>query len=238
MRQLLDYLNDGLNSLNISLSEHAKSTLLRYQAEVLLENERQNLTAVTDPKEFVSLHIIDSLALYALVKPDDNLIDIGTGAGFPGMILKIAYPDLKLTLLDSLNKRLTFLKRMCSAFELTDVEIVHARAEEAARSRAFRESYDVAVSRAVAPLPALCEYCIPFVKPGGRFIAMKGKNAYQELVGSGKAHERLGCAAPVSHDFTLFDSGAARTLFVYEKTKKTPDKYPRNQRQIKNDPLS
>ena len=152
--------------------------------ELLVEwNEKINLTAITEPKEVAIKHIVDSLSCYQekLFTGDVSLIDVGTGAGFPGLPLKIFCPNLKLTLLDSLNKRVKFLQLVVDELGLKDVEVIHARSEEAARNKKYREKFNLATARAVARLPILCEYCLPFIKLNGTFIALKGRQYEEEI---------------------------------------------------------
>lgn len=166
----------------LSLTEKQLEQFERYY-ELLVEwNQKMNLTAITEPREVAVKHMIDSLSAWnpQLFSPKASLVDVGTGAGFPGLPLKILYPELRLTLLDSLNKRVRYLQTVVDELELADVCCVHARAEEAARQKEYREQFNIAVSRAVARLPVLAEYCLPFVKPGGVFAALKGMQYEQE----------------------------------------------------------
>ena len=169
-------LTKAATEYGISLNDTQMAQYNRY-FELLVEwNEKINLTAITEPKEVAIKHIIDSITAYdkKIFQKGTTVIDVGTGAGFPGLPLKIFCPEIKMTLMDSLNKRIKFLQTVVEELGLKDVECVHARAEEGARNKKYRESFDIAVSRAVARLPILCEYCLPFVKKGGHFIALKG----------------------------------------------------------------
>ena len=196
-------------------------------------NEKMNLTAITDEHGVAVKHFADSLTLYNFVdvKKNASIIDVGTGAGFPGVVLKIARPDIKLTLLDSLNKRLTFLDTVLNNTGL-DSELVHSRAEEGGR-----EKFDIAVSRAVARLNVLCEYCLPYVKVGGLFVAMKGPNADEELDGAENALKLLGGKVEKVHKFNLPCDEGERTIIVIKKVKPTPKQYPRISGKIKSQPL-
>ena len=165
-----------------------------------------------------------------------KIIDVGTGAGFPSVPLKIMNPDLKVTLLDSLNKRITFLKSLCEKLSLDEVDSVHGRAEEMGRTAQFREQYDIATARAVASLPELCEYCLPFVKVGGVFVALKGSAGEKELTISQKAVETLGGKIADCKPYTL-PGGDKRTLIAIKKISQTPSKYPRNKGQMTKKPL-
>lgn len=206
--------------------------------ELLLEwNEKINLTAVTDPAEVVEKHFVDSLTLLSRCKLKEGarLIDVGTGAGFPGVPLKIVRPDLRLTLLDGLNKRLVFLGELCSALGI-EAERVHKRAEEAGLDHAMRESFDVVTARAVAPLNVLCEYCLPLVKMKGFFIAMKGPGAEEELQAAQNALDILGGTDVKVESLTLPTAGE-RSLVIVQKKAFTPKGYPRHGGTISKHPL-
>jgi 16S rRNA (guanine527-N7)-methyltransferase len=226
-----------LAEFEIELDELAIDRLCTYY-ELLIEwNEKINLTALTAPEDVALKHFTDSLMLlrYIDIEKDARVIDVGTGAGFPGLVLKIARPDIRLTLLDSLQKRLTFLDAVCQALEIDDVELIHSRAEDGARTER-RDSFDIAVSRAVASMNTLCEYDMPYVKVGGRFIAMKGKDAESELADAQNAISQLGGKLIAKHDFVLGSAGE-RSIVEIEKTAPTPKRYPRKSKQIKKKPL-
>ena len=201
-------------------------------------NEKMNLTAITDEHGVAVKHFADSLTLYNFVdvKKNANIIDVGTGAGFPGVVLKIARPDIKLTLLDSLNKRLTFLDTVLNDIGL-DSELVHSRAEEGGKNKLYREKFDIAVSRAVARLNVLAEYCIPYARLSGSFIAMKGPEVETEILDGRKAIQTLGGKIKNKHCFSLAFDGGERTIVEIEKIAPTPDKYPRSYGKIKSKPL-
>ena len=211
-------------------------------AQLLVEwNEKMNLTGITDPDGIALKHFADSLTALPLLPAREgiSLIDVGTGAGFPAVPLAILRPDLQVTLLDSLNKRLTFLQEVCRELGLSAVT-VHARAEEGAHRPELRERFDVATARAVAALPTLSEYCLPFVKVGGRFIAMKGPESDGEAQQAAKGIALLGGAKPTvtEHTLTAADGETmTRRLFVIEKTKHTPPAYPRHGSKIAKQPL-
>lgn len=208
-------------------------------ADLLVEwNKVMNLTAITDPQEIVIKHFVDSLLLCkaAQLPQGASLIDVGTGAGFPGLPVKIFRPDVRLTLLDSLQKRLNFLEAVCEKTGC-DAKRIHARAEDGGREPALRETYDVACARAVAPMPVLCEYCLPFVKKGGLFIAMKGPGLEEELQNAGKALRTLGGKLVSTAAFTLPD-GSERRIAVIQKIAPTPKAYPRQAGKIKKSPLT
>ena len=186
-----------------------------------------NLTAITEPEEVLYKHFLDCLLFLkdVNVQKEAKIIDVGTGAGFPAMVLKIARPDMNLTMLDGLNKRLTFLNAVLSELNLT-AETVHLRAEDGGKNPLYREQYDIACARAVASLPVLCEYCIPFVKVGGQFVAMKGASAKDELTSAESAFKILGCEKPTIICETLRQD-EQRAFIISKKVSQTPPKYPR-----------
>ncbi len=198
-------------------------------------NKNVNLTAITDKNEVWIKHFADSIMLARLADIPENasLIDVGTGAGFPSVPIKLFRPDIRITLLDSLNKRIVFLNELCSRLEI-QCDILHGRAEETAKDQQYREKFDVACARAVAAMPTLCEYCLPFVKKGGFFAAMKGPN--ENLSAAKNAISVLGGGEEISVDY-LLNSTEKRRLFIVKKISHTSPKYPRNSSQIKNKPL-
>ena len=213
----------------ISLNDTQMEQYNRY-FELLVEwNEKINLTAITEPKEVAIKHMIDSITAYDenLFKDGTTVIDVGTGAGFPGLPLKIFCPEIKLTLMDSLNKRIKFLQTVVEELGLKDVECVHARAEEGARNKKYRESFDIAVSRAVARLPILCEYCLPFVKKGGHFIALKGMQYNDEADEATKAIKVMGGSHTDIRPVKLPELDDKRAVIPINKTMPTPKAYPR-----------
>lgn len=218
-----------LQELGISLNKRQMCQFLRY-FELLVEwNEFMNLTAITDFSDVLKKHFVDSLssAPYFTFDQGKSLIDVGTGAGFPGIPLKILFPELKVTLLDSLKKRLSFLDTVISELALSDIQTVHGRAEDFAKPGKFRESFDYCVSRAVANLSTLSEYCLPYVKTDGYFIAYKSEKAEEEMLQSKKALSMLGGTLRDSHTFLLPDSDLSRTILVIQKEKETPLRFPR-----------
>lgn len=228
-----------LAEFEIELEDLAVDRLCTYH-ELLIEwNEKINLTALTAPEDVALKHFTDSLMLLRYIEIEKDarvsVIDVGTGAGFPGLVLKIARPDIRLTLLDSLQKRLTFLDAVCQTLGLEDVVLIHSRAEDGSRTE-LRDSFDIAVSRAVASMNTLCEYDMPYVKVGGRFVAMKGKDAEQELADAQNAITQLGGKLIANHDFILGSAGE-RSIIEIEKIAPTPKNYPRKSKQIKNKPL-
>jgi 16S rRNA (guanine527-N7)-methyltransferase len=195
-----------------------------------------NLTAITDDADFARLHLLDSAALLSVADfRGKRVVDVGTGAGFPGVPLRILCPDVRMTLLDSTGKRIDFLREACAALGLTGVDCVHARAEEFAAEH--RESFDLAVSRAVAALPVLCELCLPLVKVGGQFLAMKSARSDEELEGAMDAITTLGGRLADVVDYAIPGSDVTHRVIVIDKTDKTPKQYPRQYGQIKKKPL-
>ena len=230
-------IKDWCSENNIEITDKQLNDFERY-AELLIEwNEKMNLTAITKPEEIAVKHFIDSISLLKYTSPKYNasIIDIGTGAGFPGIPLKLMRSDLKLTLLDSLNKRLVFLGEVCKELDI-EADIIHARAEEFGKKLEYREKYDYAVSRAVANLPALCEYCIPYVKVGGSFISMKGPDGEKETETAKTAIEILGGMITDIQKFTLPDN-ETRTIIEIKKLSPTPEKYPRRGVKINKSPI-
>ena len=227
-------LRKGLAELG--LNDGGTPSLLRYGELLLEKNKVMNLTAITEPADVASLHFLDSAALLALADlKGKTVVDVGTGAGFPGMPLKILEPSIHMTLLDSLGKRITFLQEVCDDLGLTDVQCVHARAEEFAAEH--RQSFDFAVSRAVANLSVLCELCLPLVKPGGYFLSMKSVESGQELEAAKKAIQILGGQVERTADYQIPGTDVTHRVIFIKKIAETPKKYPRPFAKIKKNPL-
>ncbi len=213
----------------MNLTDKQKEQFNKYYEMLTDWNEKINLTAITDKDEVWLKHFEDSLSIVKIKDMDhtESVIDVGTGAGFPGLPIKIAYPHIKLTLLDSLDKRIRFLEAVVRELGLTDVTCIHGRAEDFSRSPEYREKYDLCVSRAVAGLSVLSELCIPFVKPGGSFVAYKSEKAEAEIAEAENALAILNGRIKTTEEFTLSDNVQKRVLIDIEKTGLTPEKYPR-----------
>ena len=233
----LDLLKEKAEKYGITLDDKALERFDLY-AKLLVEwNEKINLTAITEPEEIVIKHFLDCLTVFSKVDIKENakIIDVGTGAGFPGLVMLIARPDLQMTLMDSLNKRLNVIRDILEKLGLT-AEVVHSRAEDGGQNKAYREKYDYSTARAVSNLRDLTEYCLPFVKVGGAFIAMKAAKAEEEIVGAEKAIRILGGTVSEKHTFELEDAGE-RNIILIKKISSTPAKYPRPSAKIAKFPL-
>lgn len=223
--------------LGVKIDDLAADRFDKYAQMLVETNKTLNLTAITEPDEIVSKHFVDCLSVFNFVDfpKGAKVIDVGTGAGFPGVVLLIARPDLNITLLDSTKKRLGFVEAVVGELGLA-AEIVHMRAEEAGKADDYREQYDIALARAVANMQTLSEYCLPFIKKGGIFAAMKGAKAAQELEAAQGAVRKLGGEIIKSEEFTLPLCGE-RTILKVKKISQTPPKYPRPSAQISKKPL-
>ncbi len=227
----IEIIKDKLEKLNLNIviTETILNQFLDYYNTLVEWNTFMNLTAITDLDQVVEKHFVDSIVLgqYLDLNKMETMIDIGTGAGFPGLPLKIMYPHLHLVLVDSLNKRIEFLKEMIAKLQLENVKAVHGRAEELARDENYRAQFDLSVSRAVARLSSLTEYCMPFVKVGGIFAAYKSSEIEQEVEESKKAIQLLGGELAEIKIFPLSDTEYKRSLVMINKRKQTPKKFPR-----------
>lgn len=237
MNENLNLLSKELKKYNISINNDMENKFDIYLKMLIEWNQKMNLTAITDPREITIKHFLDSAVLIDAVKfsKNDKVIDIGTGAGFPGVPLKIILNDIDLTLLDSLNKRLIFIEELKKNLKI-EANIVHIRAEEGAKREIYREKFDKVVSRAVASLNVLLEYCLPYVKVGGKFIAMKGPNAMKEIEESKNALEILGGKIFDIKEYNLLGENK-RNIVIIEKFTETPIKYPRHGSKISKKPL-
>ena len=234
----MNLLTEGGNALGIVLDEKKEAQFKAYMSLLLEWNEKINLTAITEEKEIIIKHYLDSLSLASTVSlRGKTLIDVGTGAGLPGIPLKIYEEDLTVTLLDSLEKRIRFLKEVIGQLSLKGIEAVHGRAEDYGVKQDHREKYDYAVARAVADLAVLCEYCLPFVKTGGLFIAMKGPSVEEELKESKKAISILGGKLEDVRKLVLPFSDYERSIILIRKCRHTPTGYPRKSGKPTKSPL-
>ncbi len=233
MRDYLNIFYNGLSKLGISLSDRQIEQFICFYDILTERNKVMNLTAITEPVEIIEKHFLDSLSLVKAIdlSGDKKVIDVGTGAGFPGIPIIISYPQLHITLLDSLNKRIGFINDVIKLLNLKNVETIHGRSEELGKNIKYREQYDLCVSRAVANMSVLSEYCIPFVKKGGKFISYKSGNIENEVENAGNSVYKLGGKLSEIVDFSMTDSTTGeklgRSLVVIDKIKETPGKYPR-----------
>ena len=229
---------DGLKLLDIELSNNQKQQFVQYY-ELLIEwNKVMNLTAITDLEDVIQKHFIDSLTIVKAICPKNKtIIDVGTGAGFPGIPIKIAFPETKIVLLDSLNKRINFLNEVIHRLNLKEIRTFHGRAEDYGKNPEYREQFDLCVSRAVANLSSLSEYCIPFVKQDGCFISYKSGKASDEMNSAKNAIKLLGGRIENVLKFNLPDSTVDRTLITIKKIVATPKKYPRTAGKPSREPL-
>ena len=229
-----EYLEEKVPSIEVPLAAEDITALKTYAVMLREKNKVMNLTNITDDEGIAVRHFVDSLTIVTYIKAEQekngnkalSVIDVGTGAGFPGIPLKIALKDIKLTLLDSLAKRIGFLDEVIAAIGLKNVKTVHSRAEDAGHDKNYRGKYDISVARAVAPLPVLCEYCLPFVRKGGAFIAMKG-HLEEELEASETAISKLGGTIEKIEKFTLPGTDMERSVVIIRKKADTPSSYPR-----------
>lgn len=213
--------------LGVRFSVEQMEQFYKYMNLLIEWNEKMNLTAIIEPSEIILKHFIDSITILKDIKDGSTLVDVGTGAGFPGIPLSIMNPTLKITLVDSLNKRLIFLQEVIKELNLKNVELIHARAEEFGRNKKYREKFDIATSRAVANLATLSEYLLPLVKINGQAISMKAGNASQEIEEAQKAIKTLGGHINRIDEFYLPQTDIARTIIIIDKIKETPNQYPR-----------
>ena len=229
MQYNFEKFNHVLKNWNITLTDLQLNRFAQYYEMLIEKNQVMNLTAITEFDEVIEKHFLDSISLGAVIDLTQPLkvLDLGTGAGFPGIPLKIVYPDLQITLADSLNKRILFLQEVIEALGLEGIEAVHGRAEEMARNVTFREQYDLCVSRAVANLSTLSEYCLPFVVTGGKFIPYKSGEITEEVENAKNAVSRLGGSISDIHKFSFGENDLHRSFVMIDKVKKTPKTYPR-----------
>ncbi|MBO5348607.1 MAG: 16S rRNA (guanine(527)-N(7))-methyltransferase RsmG [Clostridia bacterium] len=236
-KEFLEEFKIMAQKMQIQIEEEKIKKFYDYMLLIQEWNEKINLTAITEPKEIIIKHFIDSLTIASQIDKNTKIIDIGTGAGFPGIPLKIYNDSINITLLDSLNKRTLFLKEVADKLNLQGVEIIHGRAEDFAQDVKYREKYDIAVSRAVAPLNILLEYLTPYVKVNGNVIAMKGSNATEEINDSEKALKQLNSTIEETKKMYLPNENGERYIITIRKDKKTPKVYPRKAGTPKKKPL-
>lgn len=227
IEEFKEKLNSYLEEIDIKLDEKQIKQFYEYMNLLLEWNEKMNLTAITEKNEIILKHFVDCLTISKHIKQGAYMIDVGTGAGFPGIPIKIAREDVEIVLMDSLNKRINFLNDVIENLGLEKIETIHSRAEELGKNKNYREKFDVATSRAVANLNTLSEYMLPFVKKGGVAICMKGPDANEELDKAKKAISILGGTAREVYSFVLPNSDISRNVVVVEKVRNTPAKYPR-----------
>jgi len=227
LEKFSEIFTDYLKEINIVLNEEQVEQFYKYMNLLIEWNEKINLTAITKPEEIILKHFVDSLTIAKYIKKEETLVDMGTGAGFPGIPLKIYKKDLKVTLVDSLNKRIKFLNEVIEQLNLEKIETIHARAEEFGKNKKYREKFDISTSRAVANLSTLSEYLIPLVKVNGKVISMKGQEVQEEVKQAQKAIQILGGKIVEKASFNLPKSDNKRNIIIIEKIKNTPAKYPR-----------
>lgn len=237
MENIEGFLRSAANALGVELFPAQTDAFQKYMKLLLSWNQKMNLTAITEPRDVAIKHFADSLTILSCLEVGrgNKVLDVGTGAGFPGIPLKIAKEDIELTLLESQQKRVNFLNEVCEKIRIR-ANIVNARAEEAGRDKAMRVKFDLVTARAVAPLNILCEYCMPFVKKKGYFVAMKGPGAQEEIQQAEHAVKELGCELQQAKELTLLD-GSRRTLVIFQRTTGIPSEYPRASAKIKAKPL-
>ncbi len=234
----MEEFEQGLRELKIELSELQKQQFIDYYNLLIEKNKVMNLTAITEFSEVISKHFIDSLSIVKVIELNNQkLLDLGTGAGFPGIPLKIVFPDLEIVLLDSLNKRLIFLQEVIDSLKLNKICTLHGRAEDFGKNPAYREKFDLCVSRAVAKLSSLSEYCTPYVKKDGFFISYKSGKVEEELIASERAFKLLGAKLLKVETFLLPNTDMERSLVVIQKIEKTPKNYPRSAGKPSKEPL-
>jgi 16S rRNA (guanine527-N7)-methyltransferase len=235
-----EIISAGLEELGLTgrVPEDVHAQLAQYGRMLLEKNQVMNLTAIQEPEGVARLHMLDCAALLKFCDFENKtLIDVGTGAGFPGMVLKMLVPSLEVTLLDSLNKRLDWLLETCGTLSLQGIRTLHARAEEQAQVKGFRDSFDFAAARAVADLRVLCELCLPYVKVGGQFLAMKSTNSDRELEEAAHAIKLLGGRVHGVHDYAIPGIDVTHRLILIEKLAPTLKGYPRRWAKIQKEPL-
>lgn len=230
-------IKEYMNKINIEISDKQIEKFFDYMNLLLEWNEKINLTAITEPEDIILKHFVDCATILKYIKDEDKIIDIGTGAGFPGIPLKILNEKLDITLMDSLNKRINFLNEIINKLDLKNIVAIHARAEELARNKGYREKFDIATSRAVANLSTLSEYMLPFVKKNGMVISMKGSNIEEEVKNAKKAIKILGGEIEKIDNFNLANTNNIRNIITIKKVVKTPREFPRKAGKPSKEPI-
>ena len=231
-------LMEKAKAINIEMNNEQAEKFYKYMKLLIEWNEKINLTAITEENEIILKHFIDSLTVLKYINQTDRIIDVGTGAGFPGIPIAIMMPNTKITLLDSLNKRINFLNDVIKELDLKNIETIHSRSEDCGKDISKRENYDIAIARAVANLTTLSEYLLPFVKIGGKMICMKGSEVEEELKNADFAIKELGGEITLKDEFCLPESDIKRNIIVAKKVQYTPKKYPRKAGLPAKEPIS
>ena len=237
IEEFSEKIRNKLSYLNIEINNKQIEQFYKYMKLLIEWNKKMNLTAILDPDEIILKHFIDSATIDKIILKNTNVIDIGTGAGFPGIPIKIINENISVTLLDSLNKRILFLEEVINSLKLKDITAIHSRAEDLGVNKEYREKFDYATSRAVAPLNYLLEYMLPFIKIGGRCICMKGSNVEEEILGAHNALQKLGGKIEQTVKIKLPESDIERNIIIVKKINETSNKYPRKAGMPKKDPL-
>ena len=237
LNQFKELMKENLKELKLELSDLQLEQFYNYMNILIEWNKFMNLTGITEPEEVITKHFIDSLTVFDKIDKNASIIDVGTGAGFPGIPIKIAFPESKIVLLDSLNKRIKFLNEVIEKLELRDIETIHGRAEEYGRDKKYREKYDIAIARAVAPLNILLEYLMPFTKVNGKCLCMKGSSSEEEIENSKNAIKVLGGELVKTEEFYIPNTDIKRRIVQVNKNKETNNKYPRKAGTPSKEPL-
>lgn len=237
LNKFKELMKENLKQLDIELSDPQLEQFYQYMNILLEWNKFMNLTGITEPEEVITKHFIDSLTVLDKIDKNASVIDVGTGAGFPGIPIKIAFPDTKVVLLDSLNKRIKFLNEVIEKLNLKNIETIHGRAEDFGKNKNCREKYDIAIARAVAPLNILLEYLMPFIKIGGKCLCMKASNSEEEIENSKNAIKILGGKLIKTEEFYIPNTDIKRKIIQVNKVKQTENKYPRKAGTPSKEPL-
>lgn len=235
MQQFFEEIENAFSKQNINLTNLQKEQFYNYYSMLVEWNQKFNLTAITEKKDVIYKHFLDSVSAYNLLKENSYILDVGAGAGFPSLPLKILRPDLKIVMLDSVNKKITFLQEVIKNLKLSNVVALHTRAEDLAQKKEYRENFDYVVSRAVSKLNTLCEYTLPFLKQNGKLVAYKSVDSELEILEAKNALNILGGKVEEVKDVSYEDND--RKLIIVLKTFKTPNKYPRGGNKPRLQPL-